>query len=109
MPTPTIGHIVHYTLTAADAQAINKRRSDFDAFRQTLAGTPDPGHRGATGHVAHLGNQATAGDVSPAVVVRTFGGAEANLQVLLDGTDTYWATSRTEGDQPGFWAWPPRA
>jgi hypothetical protein len=26
----------------------------------------------------------------------------------LDGTDTYWATSRTEGAGDGHWAWPPR-
>ncbi|GAA4560510.1 hypothetical protein [Planotetraspora kaengkrachanensis] len=31
-----------------------------------------------------------------------------NLQVLLDGNDAYWATSRTEGDEPGRWSWPPR-
>jgi hypothetical protein len=42
------------------------------------------------------------------MVVRTFGGPAANLQVHLDGTDTYWATSRCEGEGPGFWAWPPR-
>lgn len=105
---PTIGRIVHYTLTAADADAINKRRADFNAFRQTLTGAPDPGHRGATGHVAHVGNHAAAGDVYPAMVVRTFDGHAANLQVMLDGTDTYWATSRTEGNGKGFWAWPPR-
>lgn len=105
---PTIGRIVHYTLTEADAKAINKRRADFYAFQQTLAGTPDPGHRGATGHVAHTGNQASTGDVCPAMVVRTFGGTAANLQVHLDGTDTYWATSRSEGEGAGFWVWPPR-
>jgi hypothetical protein len=105
---PTIGRIVHYTLTQYDADAINKQRANFEAHRRSLAGTPDPGHRGATGHVAHLGNQASAGDVCPAMVVRTFGGPAANLQVHLDGTDTYWATSRTEGDGPGTWAWPPR-
>jgi hypothetical protein len=108
MPAPTLGRIVHYTLTEADAAAINKRRTDFEAHKQTYAGTPQPGHRGATGHVAHVGNHAAAGDVCPAMVVRTFGGPAANLQVHLDGTDTYWATSRCEGEGPGFWAWPPR-
>lgn len=108
MPTPAIGRIVHYTLTQADADAINKRRNDFAAFQQTLAGTPDPGHRGASGHVAHVGNHAAAVEVYPAMVVRTFGGPAANLQVHLDGTDTYWATSRTESEGLGTWAWPPR-
>jgi hypothetical protein len=85
--TPTIGRIVHYTLTEADASVINKRRADSDD---------------------HMGNHASAGDTYPAVVVRTFGGPAANLKVLLDGTDTHWATSRCEGEGAGFWAWPPR-
>jgi hypothetical protein len=105
---PTIGRIVHYTLTAADADAINTRRTDFEAHKQTLGGKPQPGHRGATGHVAHIGNHAAAGDVYAAMIVRTFGGPAANLQVHLDGTDTHWATSRTEGDGEGHWVWPPR-
>lgn len=107
---PTIGRIVHYTLTAADADAINKRRADFAAFQRTLAGPIDPGHRGATGHVAHVGNHAQAGAVYPAMVVQVWDSntASANLQVVLDGTDTYWATSRSEGEGEGFWAWPPR-
>ncbi|MEU5863527.1 hypothetical protein ABZ815_20320 [Nonomuraea sp. NPDC047529] len=49
------------------------------------------------------------GDVFPAMVVRTSGTAHANLQVHLDGNDTYWVTSRIEGDQPGTWHWPPHA
>jgi len=48
------------------------------------------------------------GEQYPAVVVRTFGGTTVNLHVLLDGNDTYWATSRMEGDDPGQWSWPPR-
>ncbi|MGP3965694.1 hypothetical protein ACTWPT_58105 [Nonomuraea sp. 3N208] len=31
-----------------------------------------------------------------------------NLQVFLDGNDTYWVTSRSEGDQSDTWTWPPR-
>lgn len=100
---PTIGRIVLYTLGEADAAAINKRRADFMAFQQTLAGAPE------SGHVAHVGNHVDAGNVYPAVVVRAFGGPAANLKVLLDGTDDYWATSRSEGDAEGQWAWPARA
>jgi hypothetical protein len=108
---PTIGRIVHYRLTDADATAINKRRADFEAFRRTLAGSPEveSGTPGATGHMAHVGNHATAGDYLPAMVVATFGGDAANLQVFLDGNDTYWATSRPNGDGNGTWTWPPRA
>jgi hypothetical protein len=67
----------------------------------------DPGEAGATGHVAHVGNQVTAGDVYPAMIVRVWGDtpeSAVNLQVHLDGNDTYWATSRVVGD----YAWPER-
>lgn len=108
---PTIGRTVLYTLTEHDAKTINKRRADFGAFRASLHGVnPDPGHRGATGHVAHYGNRAYPGDVYPAVLVRVWDEATVtvNARVLLDGTDTLWVTSRPEGDQPGQWHWPPR-
>lgn len=83
--TPTLGRIVLYTLTDADA----------DVITQSRAG-------------ALIGNPARAGEQYPAMVVRTFGGDAVNLQVHLDGGDLYWATSRQEGDQPGTWCWPPR-
>ena len=86
--TPSIGRIVHYTLSEFDADAIQARRTE--------AGT--------------VANTAAGGQIFPAVVVRTFGGSGANLRVLLDGDDTYWATSRTEGEPGanGQWCWPPR-
>lgn len=87
MSAPTIGRIVHYTLSDQDAEAILRRR----------------------GGAALGGNVAVAGDAYPAIVVRTFGGEAANLQVFLDGEDTYWATSRVEGEDRGQWYWPPRA
>ncbi|OKI47317.1 hypothetical protein [Micromonospora sp. CB01531] len=97
---PTIGRVVHYTLNEFDAESINRRRKDF-------ADQTTPGNTGFQGHV---GNAAEAGHTYPAVVVRTFGGSAANLKVLLDGNDDYWATSRTEGEpeQQGCWIWPPR-
>lgn len=97
---PTVGRIVHYTLTEHDAQAINKRRADFGDHRRTDGYTDN-------GYVAHAGNQVLEGDVCAALIVAT-GAASQNLSVQLDGTDTYWATSRTEGDGPGHWNWPPR-
>lgn len=96
---PTIGRIVHYTLAEQDVDAINRRRADF-------GGQPDgPGNEGFQGHV---GNHARAGDVYPAMIVRVFDPrvTTANLQVFLDGNDTYWATSRTEGEGPCHWSWP---
>jgi len=98
---PTIGRIVHYTLGAGDAEAINRRRKDFTDSQSASAGL---------GYVGHVGNHAEEGQVYPAVVVRVFDPSvtTANLQVQLDGNDTYWATSRTEGDGPGHWGWPAR-
>lgn len=106
---PSVGRIVHYVLTDYDAAAINKRRSDFQAFRSNFSGPSDPGQAGADGHMAHVGNHAAEGQVCAAIIVRIFGGPAVNLQVILDGNDTYWATSRTEGAEPGMWAWPERA
>lgn len=107
---PSVGRIVHYTLTEQDAAAINKRRDDFQAFRTNFSGPSDPGQAGSDGHVAHIGNHATAGDTYPAMIVRVFHpeSTTANLQVFLDGNDTYWATSRAEGEGEFHWAWPPR-
>lgn len=107
--TPTIGRIVLYKLNAADADAINRRRSDFRVY--TVNNTRgEAGQPGATGHVGHVGNEVAAGEVYPAVVVRIFDPSTttANLQVLLDGADTYWATSRQEAPGEGSWTWPAR-
>jgi hypothetical protein len=94
---PTPGRIVLYTLTSQDAFQINKRRED--ARREGA---------GETGKIVHVGNTAAPGELYPAMVVRTFGGQNVNLQVMLDGNDTFWATSRPEGDDAGAWHWPPR-
>jgi hypothetical protein len=83
---PTIGRIVLYRLTDADADLIRQTRLP--------AGVP-------------MGNPVAAGEQFPAVVVAAYG-PYVNLQVLLDGVDSYWATSRAEGDGPGTWCWPPR-
>lgn len=85
----TIGRIVHYRLNASDAEIINKRR---------------------TADSTEVGNNVGAGEASPAIVVRvnSSSGRSVNLQVFLDGNDSYWATSRTIGDEEGQWFWPPR-
>jgi hypothetical protein len=100
---PTIGRIVHFSLHAEHAKAINKRRTDARSSGITTQ---------ASGAVVHVGNDAREGDVYPAMIVRTWGEREdspVQLQVFLDGSDTYWATSVPHGDQPGTWSWPPRA
>lgn len=100
---PTIGRIVHYQLSAADAEAINRRRDHFSA-RVHLA------KEERLGCQAHRGNGVVVGEVYPAMVVRVFDPSTgtANLQVVLDGNDSYWATSCCEGTEPGTWSWPKR-
>ncbi len=87
---PTIGRIVHYKLTEQDAARVAEQREQ----------------RKLTGNVAYVG------DVFPAVVVRTWGDtaeSACNLQVLLDGPDSLWVTSRTVGEVEGTFAWPQRS
>jgi hypothetical protein len=103
---PTAGAHVTYKLTEYDAKHINQQRSDAGAFNRSLSGPVEPGDRGRTGHVLHAGNPASEGQVYPAFIVATWGATSANLHVLLDGNDTYWATSRPQGDDPGQWQWP---
>ena len=88
---PAIGSHVLYKLNASDVGEIDRRR----------AATPAP-----PGHM--LGNFVSIGQAFPAFVVADFsGGMYLNLQVLLDGIDSHWATSRQHGDEPGQWSWLP--
>lgn len=86
--TPTVGRIVHYTLSEGDEALLKERYAD--AIGRTL-NTPRDGK--AQVELAQLSYP---------------GQTWANLQVFLDGAVTYWATSRSEGENPGTWAWPPR-
>lgn len=103
--TPTIGRIVLYTLDIADARAINSRRLDAQNMMDW--------HRAIkSGAQVHVGNEVEAGEQYPAVIVRVWGGtptAAVNLKVLLDGTDSYWASSVCEGEGGRTFAWPVRA
>lgn len=99
--TISLGRTVLYTLNEDDAAKINKRRDDYNAHKAKF-----PGYEG-DGSICHVGNRVREGDVFPAVVVRAFEQANsANLQVTLDGTDTFWACSVSEGTGPRTWAWP---
>lgn len=94
MPKITVGRIVHYRLSAGDVRAIMGQREQL----ATALGVS----------VAAIGNTVAEGDVVAALVARVFDerSGTANLQVTLDGRDSYWATSRSEGTAPGTWAWP---
>lgn len=86
--TAKVGEIVNYRLSREDTAVISSdRASDVEA---------GPARR-------H--NPVRPGEVYPAMVVRTWeSDGPVNLHVLLDGNDSYWATSRVEGDDPGQWS-----
>lgn len=84
-----------YKLTTEDAQEINRRRIGW--------AREEPPSDWPTGAQAHFGNPAHEGEVYPAVVVLDIDGTLANLQVFLDGNDSFWATSRRNGTEPGEW------
>jgi hypothetical protein len=109
--TPAICCIVLYRLSERDAAQVNGNRHAATEMTRARSRYPVSGpfdNRNA--YILHTGSHVSEGDQYPAVVVRTFEeGARLNLHVLLDGTDTYWATTRTEGDEPGQWSQPPRA
>ena len=99
--TPTVGRIVLYRMSAQDAATTNQRRShakDKMEWHRLLK----------TGAQVHFGNTVNEGDVYPAIVVRVWGDqstSAVNLKVFLDGTDDFWATSVSVGEQPGNYHW----
>jgi hypothetical protein len=99
MPEPTIGRTVLYRVTEYDAEQINRRRK---------AAYESGAYAEQNGTIAHIGNQVAEGQEFPAVIVRLWSGDLVNLQVQLDGNDTFWATSRKEGEDVGTWHWPER-
>lgn len=87
MIKPTIGRIVLYCLAQWDVDAITKQRANTG------------------GHF----NSANPGDVLPGIVVNVFSEDCINISVQLDGTDTYWVTSRSVSEEPeqGKFHWMP--
>ncbi|MGH7687818.1 MAG: hypothetical protein ACREN2_13525 [Candidatus Dormibacteria bacterium] len=105
IPRPTIGRIVLYMLAGQDAEEINRRRGHATANLSAHRERSD-------GSQIHAGNSVAAGDVYPLVITRVWGldvTSAVNGQVLLDGNDTFWATSVTAGDGPRHFTWPQRS
>jgi len=104
----TIGSIVLYTLTAQDADEINRRRTTGSKIAERIKKNTEASSAWPLGAQAHIGNSVTAGDTCPMVVTKVWSAGCVNGQVLLDGNDCLWATSVTEGDQGHQWQWPAR-
>ena len=101
---PTIGRIVLYCLTQADADAINRRRTTSAEILERIRSGHWP-----MGSQAHIGNQVFAGEVYPGMVVRVQNEDLINIKVELDGTDQFWATNKSVSDGPveGMFHWMP--
>jgi hypothetical protein len=93
-----IGRIVHYVLTDVDAYEVNRSRNDSYMANSTRA---------------YVGNLARRGDHLPAIVtwVPNKERGYINAQVLLDGNDSMWVTTRSYSEElePGTWHWAERA
>lgn len=105
MNTLAIGRIVLYTLTAIDAELINKRRNDATINLHI--------HRAnGNGVVIHYGNTVKTGDVLPMIIIRINAPGlpfeSVNGKVFLDGNDDFWVTSIHEGNVEGTFAFPDR-
>ena len=105
---PSLGRVVAYTLSAQDAERVNRRRSDAAHARAAYK---------RSGYVVHIGNDALAGEVYPLVITRVWEAGYGqpvtedtlvNGQVLLDGNDTLWVTSVRQGEGDGTWREFPR-
>lgn len=111
---PTIGRIVHYRLSAQDAEQIMRRRTDGHsiAMRMKIEGSHPELRAWPAGAQAHIGNDVKEGDTFPMLVVKMWGDtptSAVNGQVFLDGNDVLWATSVCVGEGPRTFSWPSRA
>jgi hypothetical protein len=90
-PQATVGRIVQYTLTQADADRINTRRVY--------------GAKGEDGSGIEEGASVQAGVVYPAIIT-SVGDGKLNLHVFADGNHGVWVQNATQGADGGTWAWP---
>lgn len=100
---PSIGRIVHYKLTAEDAEQINRRRTTGTSIADRIKF-----REWSVGAQAHIGNEVREGDVFPMLITRVWGNdptSAVNGQVFLDGNDVFWATSVRAGEGPRTFSW----
>lgn len=102
MAAPTVGRFVYYTLTQQDCEEIRRRRTNGPSIAERMKADPPQWPAGA---MAHIGNPVEVGQECAAQVVAVWTPTCVNLRVNLDGTDTLWKTSISEGTGPGTWRW----
>lgn len=105
-PKPTLGRVVIYKLSEQNAAEINRRRTTPYSISQRISLNCNSQTLWPLGAQAHIGNEVSAGDEFPMTVVRVWSDTCVSGQVLLDGCDTYWSTSISEGEHNGMWHWP---
>ena len=97
---PTIGRVIYYKLSAQDAESINKRRADAGRNRDKMKVD-------SNGYQAHVGNSVSAGQIVSGSVVAVWESQMINAKLDLDGNDSYWVTSVSQGEEEGNWDWMP--
>lgn len=103
---PTQGRIVLYKLSKSDCEQITTGRTPKATGEYMATTGPVP-----VTLYPKRGNFPQMGDVVPAIVVRVWETETPigiNGQAFLDGNDTLWIASASEGDNPGQWCWPER-
>ena len=96
------GRIVYFVLDSVAELSINGRYGDARSPTGIEAITQKSGVQ------IHVGNQVRVGSICPAMVTAVFGDSGiCNLKVMLDGNDSYWATSveYSEEKKPRSWHW----
>lgn len=88
-PAPTL---CRYRLSAADVDAVNRRRTSGGSIARRLTENPPMWPKGAQ---AHIGTPVVAGDECPLIVTKRHEDGTVNGQVMLDGNDTLWVQKVT--------------
>lgn len=111
-PKPSLGRIVIFKLSEQNAAEINRRRTTGYSIGERIKINSNSNTIWPLGAQAHIGNEVSAGDELPAIVVKVHDigviQTTIRMQVFLDGNDTYWAQVVEEGDGEGQWHWPSR-
>ncbi len=89
------GQMVLYRLTEAEAQATNRRREHAQQNLEKM-------REERPGFQAHIGTYVETG-VSVPMIVTVVWPSAVNGQAFLDGNDSLWVKTVTEGEEPGQW------